>query len=103
MARLRVILGLLLVAAPCGCYPLHGIRMTESGSWRRKSSASQKAEAARLEAVSRACSEGDLDEMETQSISSRYGYPTTTSTYGEITPKGFATLATRLRMSPADT
>ena len=113
-------LGLLLVAAPsavCFQHPLGpsrassrrvilphdfwSLRMSDSG-WRRRSSASQKAEAARLEAVARACSEGDIQEMETEAVTSRYGYPATTATYGEITPKGFGTLATRLRLSPAD-
>lgn len=62
--------------------------------WRRRSSSSRNAEMARLAQIDQACNEGKISEFEAARING-VGGPAA-ATYGEITPKGFTTLALRL-------
>ena len=62
--------------------------------WRRRSSSSRKAELARLAQIERAAAEGTINDFECAAVNA-VGGPNA-ATYGEITPKGFTTLALRL-------
>ena len=67
------------------------------GEWRRRSSASRRAEEERRAAAAQAVREGDaLMPGESEAIEA-VGGPSA-ATYGEITAKGFASLAARLRL-----
>ena len=67
-----------------------------SGSWRRRSTSSLRAEEARLARVGAEADEGAINSMERAVVNAVGGE--NAATYGEITPRGFATLASRMRL-----
>ena len=70
-----------------------------SGGWRRRSSSSQRAEQERLARIASAVDEGSIDDFEKARVNQVGGE--NAATYGEITPRGLASLATRLRLGPS--
>ena len=81
---------------PCGARRAR-LAMSE---WRRRSSSSLRREAARKLASATAATEGDTLTPEEAVAIEAAGGPTA-ATYGEITPRGFAALATRMQLGPA--
>ena len=68
-----------------------------SDGWRRRSSSSTKAELARLAEIDRNVKEGQINDFEIASVNA-IGGPAA-ATYGEITTRGFNSLALRLGLT----
>ena len=92
-----MLLGLMLVGAARGPAVREGARVAGiacTDTWRRRSSSSIRAETARLKRISDAVDEGKINDIEVMAVNA-VGGPEA-ATYGEVTPKGFTTIALKM-------